>query len=256
MPLLSLDSVAPCLAQANPDAPRAMAGFWSILFSGGWIGVAIMLALIGLSVAAVYLVIDQFLALRRRDLIPPGLSEAVTQLINAGRVREAEVACRQYPSILSNVLAAGLIESEHGWGQIEKGAEEALHEASASLMRRIEYLNVIGNLAPMLGLLGTVTGMLFTFREVAATSGSANAADLADGIYQALVTTVVGLIIAIPSLGAFAILRNRVDLLIAEIASVTITTLTPLKRRVFRKATSAGTTASVPAPGLQVPPRS
>lgn len=236
-------------------ATRGSASIWSIIFSGGVIGVTIMLALIGLSMAALYLVVDQFVALRRKDLLPPGLAEAVAQLVNAGRVREAEAACRQYPSILSNVLIAGLIEAEHGWSQVEKGAEEALQEASARLMRRIEYLNVIGNLAPMLGLLGTVTGMLFTFREVAATSGSANAADLADGIYQALVTTVAGLIIAIPSLGAFAVLRNRVDQLIAEIASATLNVLAPLKRRVFRKPSPAPPGSAAPVPSGQSPPR-
>ncbi len=68
-------------------------------------------------------------------------------------------------------------------------------------MRRIEYLSVIGNIAPMVGLLGTVTGMIFAFQQVATTRGAAGAGDLAEGIYQALVTTVGGLVVAIPALG-------------------------------------------------------
>jgi biopolymer transport protein ExbB len=102
---------------------------------------------------------------------------------------------------------------------------------------------VIGSLAPMLGLLGTVTGMLMAFQEVATSQGKAGAADLAEGIYQALVTTVVGLIIAIPALGAFAVFRNRVDGLVAEAAYMVQHAFGPLKRR-----GSAPAVAAVPAP--------
>jgi biopolymer transport protein ExbB len=83
----------------------------------------------------------------------------------------------------------------------------------------------------MVGLLGTVTGMIFAFQQVAATQGAAGAGDLAVGIYQALVTTVGGLIIAIPSLGAFAVFRNWIDELVAEAAYIAQQVFTPLKRR-------------------------
>ncbi len=255
-PLLSaVPALVALIAPLQAPAAKPAATAWEIIFSGGWSGVANMLAIIGLSVWAVYLVVDQCFALRRRELLPPGLAEAVVQLINSGRVREAEAACRQYPSVLSGVVLAGLQEAEHGWPQMEKAAEDALAEASARLMRKIEYLSVIGNLAPMLGLLGTVTGMIFTFQKVAATSGSASAGDLAEGIYQALVTTVAGLLVAIPALGAFAILRNRVDQLIAEVATNTVNVLAPLKRRVFKRPTG-GTPNIAPGATPQQPPRS
>jgi biopolymer transport protein ExbB len=100
----------------------------------------------------------------------------------------------------------------------------------------------------MLGLLGTVTGMLMAFKEVADTEGSAGASQLAEGIYQALVTTVVGLIIAIPSLGAFAIFRNRVDQFVAEAAYAAQHALAPLKRGFIA-------TKAPPAPPPPPPPR-
>jgi biopolymer transport protein ExbB len=109
--------------------------------------------------------------------------------------------------------------------------EDATAEQAARLFRRIEYLSVIGNIAPMVGLLGTVTGMLLAFKQVADTEGSAGAAQLAGGIYQALVTTVTGLIIAIPALGAFALFRSRVDQLVAEAAYAALHALSPLKQR-------------------------
>src|SRR6185295_9739786 len=107
---------------------------------------------------------------------------------------------------------------------------DAMAEQAARLLRKVEYLSVLGNLGPMVGLLGTVVGMLMAFKEVASTEGRAGAAQLAEGIYQALVTTVVGLIIAIPALGAFAILRNRVDQIMAEAAYAAQHALAPLKR--------------------------
>jgi biopolymer transport protein ExbB len=105
-----------------------------------------------------------------------------------------------------------------------------LAEQSARLLRKIDYLSVIGNIAPMIGLLGTVIGMIFAFQEVANTQGAARAAELASGIYQALVSTVGGLIVAIPSLAAFAVFRNRVDQVIAETAEQAQEAIGPLKR--------------------------
>ena len=110
--------------------------------------------------------------------------------------------------------------------------EDAVAEQAARLYRKIEYLSVIGNLAPMCGLLGTVTGMIFAFQQVAVSQGAAGAADLAEGIYSALVTTVGGLIVAMPALAAFAVFRNRIDQLIAEIAFVAQHVFTPVRRRV------------------------
>ncbi len=206
-------------------------GFFDIVFSGGWIGVAIMLLLFALSITAVYLVIDHLLTIRRHEIMPEGLSEQVRQLLAAGQIAEADQACRAHPSFLSFVLLNGLSEIEGGWSVVEKALEDATAEQSARLFRKIEYLSVIGNIAPMVGLLGTVTGMIIAFQRVAVTQGSAGAADLAEGIYQALVTTVGGLLIAIPSLGAFAIFRNRVDQFVAEAAYMAQHAFAPLKRR-------------------------
>ncbi len=86
----------------------------------------------------------------------------------------------------------------------------------------------------MCGLLGTVTGMIFAFQQVAVSQGTAGASQLAAGIYSALVTTVCGLVVAIPSLGAFAIFRNRIDQLIAETAYMAQHVFSPVRRRASR----------------------
>jgi biopolymer transport protein ExbB len=240
-------------AAAKGDAPTADAkavpkpkGFFEILFSGGIVGIIIMLALIGLSLTAAYLVFDNILSLRKTDLLPEKLAADVRAALSHGKLAEAEQACQGQPSLLAFVLNHGLSEAEGGWSEVEKALEESLAEQAARLYRKVEYLSVIGSLAPMLGLLGTVVGMLLAFQEVATSQGKAGAADLAEGIYQALVTTVVGLIIAIPALGAFAVFRNRVDGLIAEAAYMVQHAFAPLKRRGI--ATAPVPTAPTPPP--------
>lgn len=230
-PVNSSSADAPAAeSPAESPAERPPQGFFEILFSGGPIGIVIMLVLIGLSLTAAYLVFEQIMSLRKQDLIPPELSDEVRKLVAAGQLEQAVAVCREQPSFLSFVLLQGLNEAEAGWSEIEKAMEDALAEQAARLFRRVEYLSVLGNIAPMVGLLGTVTGMLLSFKQVADTEGQAGASQLASGIYQALVTTVVGLIIAIPALGAFAIFRNRVDQLVAEAAYAAHHALSPLKK--------------------------
>ncbi len=238
-------AAAPVAAEPAKKVPL---GFFEILFSGGPIGVIIMLALIGVSLTAAYLVFENMLSLRKGELIPAGLSDEVRDLVAAGQYPQAIKVCRDKPCFLSFVLMYGLNEADSGWSEVEKATEDALGEQSARLFRRVEFLSVVGNIAPMLGLLGTVTGMLMAFKVVADTEGTAGASALADGIYQALVTTVVGLIIAIPSLGAFAIFRNRVDQFVAEAAYAAQHALAPLKR-------GSIASKSPPVPPPPPPPR-
>jgi biopolymer transport protein ExbB len=220
------------LAQAEPSNSP---GFFAILFSGGIVGIIIMLVIIGLSVVTTYLFFDQMVSLRRREVLPENLAETVRQSLATGRLAEADAACRRQPSVLSVVILNGLSEVEFGYAAVEKSVEDALAQQSARLMRRIEYFAVIGNIAPMVGLLGTVTGMILAFQQVATTRGSAGAGDLAEGIYQALVTTVGGLVVAIPALGIHAVCRNRVDYLIAETAYQCQQALAPVKRKLGKR---------------------
>ena len=224
-------SATAAAADDGSDTTRPPQGFFEIVFSGGPVGVGIMLCLIGLSLTATYLVIEQAITLRRKEIIPESVSENVRQMLVRGQLSEAGEVCHNQPSLLSFVLLHGINEADEGWPAVEKGMEDALAEQSARLFRKVEYLSVIGNIAPMLGLLGTVVGMILSFERVASTQGAAGAPELAEGIYQALVTTVAGLMIAIPSLGAFAIFRNRVDELAAEAAYVAQHALNPLKHR-------------------------
>ncbi len=216
--------LAAAAADAAPD------GLLDIIFAGGVTGLAIVLVLLALSMVALALAVEHVLTIRRDVLMPPGLAEQVAKQLAAGDRRAAAEACDLRPSFLAGVLRAALAESDGGWPAIEKALDDSCAEQAARLFRKIEYLSVIGNIAPMIGLLGTVVGMIFAFQEVASTQGAARAAQLASGIYQALVTTVGGLLVAIPSLAAFAVFRNRIDGLVTETAYAAQRALRPLKR--------------------------
>lgn len=217
------------------------AGPLEVILSGGIVGLLIIGLLAVLSLAAVALVVEHLLSIRRSVLIPAGLSDRVRQQLSAGNLPGARQACDAQPSALAVVLRAGLAEVQLGWPQTEKAMEEMLAEESARLLRKIDYLSVIGNIAPMVGLLGTVVGMIFAFQEVANAEGAARAADLASGIYQALVTTVGGLVVAIPALTAYAVFRNRIDGFIAETGYAAQRATAPLKAAVLKSAAGAGT---------------
>ncbi len=221
-------SSKPSIPAEQPNAPASQGhSFFEIVHAGGTIGYVIML----MSLGAVALMIEQGMTLRGKVLMPVGLAEQVRELLATGQVTRAEQLCKLQPSVLSFVVQAGLAERDGGWPAIEKGMEDALAEQSARLFRKVEYLSVIGSLAPMLGLLGTVVGMVMAFRQVAISQGAAQAADLAEGIYLALVTTVQGLVVAIPSLAAFAFFRSRVDQLLAETAYATQHAVAPVKHQ-------------------------
>jgi biopolymer transport protein ExbB len=220
---------------------------FEIIFSGGVMGIGIMIILILLSILAVYLVVDQALALRKKELVPADLVENVRQLLAQGKLKEADQTCRDRPCPLSFVLQSGISEIEYGWPAVEKAIEDSTAEQAARLYRKLEYLSVIGNIAPMLGLLGTVTGMILAFRQVALSQGTAGAGDLAGGIYSALVTTVAGLVIAIPALGAFAIFRNKIDEIISDTAYSAQHVFGSVRRRM------PGATAA--RPSIAPPPR-
>jgi len=206
--------------------------FWNIARAGGTVGYLILI----LSIAALALAIEQAITLRAGVLMPDGLATRVREQLAAGQVVSALQQCKLQPSVLAHVVQAGLNEADAGWPFAEKAMEDAAAEQSARLMRKVEYLSVIANLAPMLGLLGTVIGMVVAFREVAQSQGAARAADLAEGIYLALVTTVEGLIVAIPTLGVFAWFRSRVEQLFAEVTAQAQQATAPLRRQPSRGA--------------------
>jgi len=192
---------------------------WEATF-GSVIGAFDILAIYGLSVVAVALIIEHGITIRRVVLLPEMSVAQVKTMFDERRFREALEFCQNDPSFLSGVVHAGLVEAANGYEAMERAMGDAAEERTARLYRKIEYLNLIGNISPMLGLFGTVYGMMTAFAKIAAKGGKANPEDLAEGILLALYSTFVGLLVAIPALAAYAIYRNRVEQLSMEAALV------------------------------------
>ncbi|MFH5806782.1 MotA/TolQ/ExbB proton channel family protein [Alienimonas sp. DA493] len=210
------------------EAPPEAAGgpeLRELLEAGGVVG----LLIVALSVAMVALIVQQMLAVRRGRLLPRGLAGEAHGLISRKRFKEAaEVAARR-GGLLGRLVHAGAVEADRGYEAAEKAMEDAAAEEAARLTRRAEYLSVIATVAPMLGLLGTVWGMMLAFNEFS-TKANPQVSELAPGIFKALVTTLLGLGVAVPAVASFALLRNRIDELVAEAAGAAEHIFSELRR--------------------------
>ena len=206
--VLAEDPIAPAVRPPTPTIDVRQ-----MFVDGGAIGYII----VALSLVMLALVFEHMLTIRRQTLMPHGLAEDIQKLISQGQVKLAEERCIASSSFLGYLLAAGIKEIELGYSAVEKAMEDAAAQQAARLMRKIEYLSMISTIAPMLGLMGTVWGMILAFMEFER-KANPQVSELAPGIYKALVTTLFGLIVAIPAIAAFGFFRNRIDELVAQTA--------------------------------------
>ncbi|RME36985.1 MAG: MotA/TolQ/ExbB proton channel family protein, partial [Planctomycetota bacterium] len=206
----------PATAQEeNGAAPAADVKYFDFfVVKGGPIG----FGLIGLSVVTVALAIEHCFSIRRRSIVPPQAVRHTKALIDQKRYVEAVEYTAEEPSMIGYVVHAALREASKGYEAMERAIAETLEERAAKLYRKTEYLNIIGNVSPMIGLLGTVTGMILLFAEIHASDTFPGARVVADRIAIALITTFWGLAVAIPALSIYAVFRNRIDVLTAECA--------------------------------------
>ncbi|MFH1708980.1 MAG: MotA/TolQ/ExbB proton channel family protein [Planctomycetota bacterium] len=180
--------------------------------AGGIVGACIIL----LSVAGLALAIENFVTLKVETFIPQPLLLEYEELLDAQNYDEALTIGESDDCMLARVLTAGLLKRERGFASMELAINDAVNYEVEKLQRKIALIAFIANIGPMLGLFGTVTGMLAAF-NVIATVENPVPADLAYGIAQALVTTVEGLCVGIPMGTCYFFLRNRVARIANEI---------------------------------------
>ena len=185
--------------------------------NAGWIGWCI----VGVSVLALALIIENFMTLKRDKIAPPDLIDELEALFDEKNFQEALELCENERNYMTNVIAAGLGKLGHAFDTIQASVREMQDEEAVKLFQKIGYLSLISATAPMMGLLGTVTGMFRTFGDIAAKGGSVSPADLAGGIKLALTTTIFGLIVAIPVGAFFFMFRNRVVRTTIEVNAIT-----------------------------------
>lgn len=212
-------------ATAEAELLSSGDGFFSVVAKGGFLGIALWLALAGLSVAGTHLIVDSFLKIRASRILPNDLTENIRLALDAEDLEKAKQLCDEEPGALSNILSAGFSDQDEDAVTIMADLE------SEKLMQRVNYLNTVGNLAPMLGLLGTVQGMIMAFATLGTEAGAAKNAMLATNISQALYTTAAGLVIAVPALGFYSFFRNRAAKITLSMEALTLEFMKSVKRQ-------------------------
>jgi biopolymer transport protein ExbB len=183
---------------------------WELVKSGGWMMLPIILS----SIAAVGIIIERLWTLRASRITPPHLVGQVWQWIQEKKLDKEKLKQLRTDSPLGEILAAGLANSRHGREIMKECIEEAAARVIHDLERYLSALGSIAAMAPLLGLLGTVLGMIDIFGSFNATGNTANASVLAGGISKALICTASGLIVAIPAIFFHRYLQSRVDELV------------------------------------------
>ena len=214
--MLALGALAwSALAQeASPEgagadiAPGDQLGLWALFRQS--FDVFTIVLIVG-SVAAVALIVRNIIEIRAGVIMPVKRTRRLVDLIEHGRFEDARTFVKRDDSFVGSVIRSAMRESGRGKAAMREAAELAASDQSARWFRKIELLNIIGNLGPLVGLAGTVWGMIIAFTSLGAADGQAGPADLSLGISKALFHTLLGLVLAIPCLLTFGIYRGIVD---------------------------------------------
>jgi len=197
--------------EGDDEPPTYLEWIWNAL------GPGYLIIFLLLSFTLVALVVMNVLTARRDNVVPVHLVEGFEEHLNEKRYQEAYELAKSDESVLGQVLSAGLAKLSAGYAPAIEAMQEVGEEENMKLEHRLSYMALIGTISPMVGLFGTVHGMITSFRVLEATKGSTDPQKLAGGISTALFTTLLGLAIAIPAIIAFSILKNRVSRLVLEV---------------------------------------
>jgi len=173
-------------------------------------GGVVMYPILLCSILALAIFLERLWSLARQRVVPASLFSEIERLVAVDRRQEAIGLCRASDSALGRIMLAGLFELPNGRGRMREGMRDAADRESGQLERFVEALGTIASVSTLLGLLGTISGMIEIF-AVISTAQAVNPPALASGISEALVTTFAGLSVAIPSLVAYKFLQARID---------------------------------------------
>ncbi len=218
------DAAAPELVAADgsdakkDEAPKETS-FVDVVLGGGLVGTILWFALFASGGFAIYFIVDCYILVRPKKIMPQTLIDQVKEAMDEGDVIKAIEICDGDPSSMAKILKAGFEHVEEGFDVIDEAISAAGDLEIEQMMQRLNWISVCSSLAPMLGLLGTVQGMIMTFATIALTG--VEIASLSLTISQALYTTAGGLVIAIPSITFFYALRNNANRLVLRMQVVT-----------------------------------
>jgi biopolymer transport protein ExbB len=223
-------------AAATPIVPAAPApdnhqiNFFQLLVQGG----AFMIPLLIFSLLAATFTIERLIGLRRSRVMPQALVTALGQLGTTSTgfdPRKAYKICQQYPSAAATVIRAMLLKVGRPHSEVEHTVQESSQREAERLYSNVRWLNLAATVSPLIGLLGTVWGMIIAFHDLTVLSPDQNKAEfLAKGIYIALVTTLGGLLVAIPSAIASHFFEGRIQNLFHQIDEMVFSILPQVER--------------------------
>ena len=181
------------------------------------LGVGYMLIFLALSFTLVALFVMNLITSARSKVCPVHLVEDFEEMLDNKQYQDAYELAKEHESVLGSVLSAGLAKLSAGYPQAIEAMQEIGEEENMKLEHRLSYMALIGTISPMVGLFGTVHGMISAFQVIATGGSTPEASELAGGISTALFTTLLGLAIAIPAIAVYNILKNRVARLMLEV---------------------------------------
>jgi len=250
----SLELFAGLLAQADAAAPPVqIQSVWDFVVRGGVLMIPIGLC----SLLAIALIVERSVSLRRSRIIPPGFLPELQKRLSSsgGGAASALDYCRSDGSPLARVFLAGIRRFGEPPERLEKHIEEEGQRVVLSLRKYLRTLSVIASIAPLLGLLGTIFGMIRAFQTVAGAAEALGRTEmLARGIYEAMITTAAGLIVAIPVIIAYHWISARIDALVLEIDRLTVDFLDDYAKGRLRSST-APAPVSAPLEAVAAPRR-
>ncbi|MCB1181801.1 MotA/TolQ/ExbB proton channel family protein [bacterium] len=199
---------------------------WEMILAGRYMMIPIAIAsLVGMTV-----IIERILVLRQGRIVRPEIASAVETLSASPDLSTAYATCDRHPGPFANIVRAGLDHADNDWTIIRDVLEEAGRQEATRLTRRLGILETVAAVSPLLGLLGTVLGMIRVFATISL-AGLGNPETLSSGISEAMVTTAAGLIIGIPALVAHNWLNGRADRIIFDLEFYSSKVLDTLRRR-------------------------
>ena len=213
------------------EAGRTRTFFEQFVIGGGPI---VWFVLLPMSLIAVYLAVEHCLTIRRKKLLPAGIGGRIVEIIQQFGHGQLEARIAERNDFVSIAVVKAVTQGKDDWFRVRNVLAESLQEQAWGLLRRIEWVNLIGNVSPMVGLFGTVFGMIKLFNAIVLAGGQPQPAQLAEGISVALVTTFWGLFIAIPALAVHGVFRNRIEMLVSD-AVVEAENIIPEIRRSLKR---------------------
>ncbi len=214
-------AAAAAATNAETSAPKISMLNYLLKAHGDPFAAFIGLVLLGLSIFFVAQVIRFFMEFRVEEAVPPALVEKVETAIREKRIQEAYEACREDNSFVARLIRTGIANLQFGRTEAKEAMNVAAQESVVTMESRISYLATIGTLGPMIGLVGTIWGMIQSFQEIATAGGRQPRADqVASGISTALFITLEGVSLSVPAIFFFAFFRNRIANMAMEATKV------------------------------------